>query len=119
MNVALALSLADWRDIVIIVMGIVIAAFFLIGCVFAVVLGLLSRGLLSRANGLLDQEVKPLLGNARETVVNVKGTAEYVSESAVAPITRAYGVVAGVRRAAGVIAGLTGSNTSGADNVNR
>ena len=110
MALPLLLSLADWRDIVIIIGGIVVAAFFFIGCVFAVVLGLLSRGILSKTSGLIDDEVKPLLGSARDTVGNVKGTTEYFSDAAVTPVVRAYGVVAGVRRAATVIAGLAGSN---------
>jgi hypothetical protein len=34
-----------------------------------------------------------------------------VSEAAVTPIVRAYGVVAGVRRAASVLTGLAGADT--------
>ncbi len=55
--------------------------------------------------------MRPLLGAARQTAENVKGTTSYVSEAAVTPIIRVYGVVAGVRRAAGVLAGLTGADT--------
>jgi hypothetical protein len=55
--------------------------------------------------------VKPLLGTAKQTADNVRGTTSYVSQAAVTPIVRTYGVVAGVRRAAGVLAGLTGAST--------
>jgi hypothetical protein len=103
------LFVSTFRDWVIIIMGVAVAAFFAVGLVVMLVLGLLTRSLLKKTSGLLDEGVKPLLDSARETAGNVKGTAEYVSDVAVAPIVRTYGVVAGVRRAAGVIAGLTGA----------
>jgi hypothetical protein len=104
-------SLADWRDVVIIIMGLMTAVFFLFSAIFAVILGLLSRGLLRRSINLIDDDVKPILGKAKESATNVAGTTAYVSEAAVTPIVRTYGIVAGVRRAAAVIAGLTGART--------
>ncbi|HYM16601.1 MAG TPA: hypothetical protein VEZ14_13675 [Dehalococcoidia bacterium] len=106
------LFVATFRDWVIIFMGIAVAAFFFVALVMTIVLGLLARALLKKASALLDDSVKPLLGSAKETADSVKGTAGYVSEAAVTPIVRAYGVVAGVRRAAGVITGLAGADTS-------
>ena len=105
------LFVATFRDWVIIFMGIAVAAFFFVALILTIVLGLLTRALLKKTSALLDDSVKPLLGTARQTADNVKGTAVYVSESAVTPIVKVYGVVAGVRRAASVIAGLTGANT--------
>lgn len=104
------LFVSTFRDWVIIVMGVVVAAFFFVGLILMVVLGLLTRSLLKKSLGLIDDGVKPLLDTAKETAGSVKGTAAYVSEAAVQPIVRTYGVVAGVRRAAGVIAGLTGAS---------
>jgi hypothetical protein len=92
---------------VIIVMGAAVAAFFAVGLVMMLVLGLLTRSLLKKTSSILDEGVKPLLETAKDTASSVKGTASYVSDAAVQPIVRTYGVVAGVRRAAGVIAGLT------------
>jgi hypothetical protein len=105
------LFVATFRDWVIIFMGIAVAAFFFVALVLTIVLGLLARALLKKTLAMMDDNVKPLLGTAKETADNVKGTAAYVSQSAVTPIVKAYGVVAGVRRAAGVIAGLTGADT--------
>ena len=105
------LFVATFRDWVIIFMGIAVAAFFFVALVMTIVLGLLTRALLRKSLVLMDDSVKPLLGTARQTADNVKGTTAYVSQAAVTPIIRAYGVVAGVRRAAGVIAGLTGADT--------
>jgi hypothetical protein len=104
------LWLTEFRDWVIIIMGIAVAAFFAAGLILMIVLGLLTRTLLKKTTGLIDDDVKPLLGTAKDTAVSVKGTATYVADAAVQPIVRTYGVVAGVRRAAGVIAGLTSAD---------
>lgn len=108
------LFVETFRDWVIIVMGIAVAAFFIIGLLILIVIGLLLRAILRKVSELLDDGVKPLIGTARETAENVKGTSSYVSNAAVQPIIRTYGVVAGVRRAAGVIAGMTGASTDNA-----
>jgi len=105
------LFVATFRDWVIIFMGIAVAAFFVVALVVTLVLGLLARALMRRTLSLIDESVKPLLGTAKETAENVKGTTSYVSKAAVTPIVRTYGVVAGVRRAASVLAGLTGAST--------
>lgn len=106
--IPLLYSLEDWANVSIIFLAIVMGTFLIIATVFAVIIGLLSRGILKRVTGLMDEDVKPILTSARDTAGTVKGTTQYVSESAVTPIVRAYGVVAGVRRAAVIIAGLTG-----------
>lgn len=105
------LFVATFRDWVIIFMGIAVAAFFVVALIVMIVLGLLARVLMKKSIGVIDENVKPLLGSAAETATQAKGTVSYVTGAAVAPIIRTYGVVAGVRRAAGVIAGLTGAST--------
>ena len=110
------LFVATFRDWVIIFMGIAVAAFFFVALIVTIVLGFLARVLMKKSISVLDEGVKPLLSNANETVTHVKGTATYVTQSAVTPIVRTYGVVAGVRRAASVLAGLTGAST---DDVNK
>lgn len=110
MNDIPLLWLTEFRDWVIIVMGIAVAGFFAVGLVMMLVLGLLVRSLLKKTSGVIDDGVKPLLETTKETVSSIKGTTSYVSEAAVQPIVRTYGVVAGVRRAVGVIAGLTSAN---------
>lgn len=104
------LFVETFRDWVIIFMGIAVAAFFVVAMVITIVLGLLARALLKKTNSVLDDNVRPLLDSARSTTNQVRGTATFVSDAAVTPIIRAYGVAAGVRRAAGVIAGLTGAS---------
>jgi hypothetical protein len=105
------LWVATTRDIVIILMGLAVFVFFLVGLVFAVILGLLSRALLKKSLSVMDENVKPLLDSAKASADHVKGTTSYVSQAAVTPIVKTYGVIAGVRRAASVLAGLTGADT--------
>lgn len=104
------LFVATFRDWVIIVMGIAVAAFFVVAMVVTLVVGLLLRSLLKKTSSVLDDNVRPLLDTTRQTVSQVRGTTAYLSEAAANPIIRSYGVVAGVRRAAGVLAGLTGAS---------
>jgi hypothetical protein len=114
LNALLALSplfVATFRDWVIIFTGIAIAAFFVVLLIITIMLGLLARLLMKKSISVLDDSVKPLLSNVNETATHAKGTASFVSQAAVTPIVRTYGVVAGVRRAAGVLAGLTGAST--------
>jgi hypothetical protein len=110
-SLASLLFVATFRDWVIIFSGIAIGTFFVVGVVIMLVIGLLVRSLLKKTSALLDDNVKPLLGSAKGTADHVKGTATFVSNAAVTPIVRTYGVVAGVRRAAGVLAGLTGADS--------
>jgi hypothetical protein len=104
-NVSLA------RDWVIIFMGIAVAVFFVVGLVFLILLGLLGRTLMKKSIGVIDENLKPTLTSVKSSADNVKGTTQFVSESAVKPIVRTYGVVAGVRRFASVVAGLTSADT--------
>jgi hypothetical protein len=107
-------AVALTRDWVIIFMGLAVGLFFVIGLVFLVVLGLLSRALLKKSLSVIDENVKPTLSSVKESADNIKGTTTFVSQSAAKPIVRAYGVVAGVRRFAGVLSGLAGADTDNA-----
>lgn len=104
-------AVALTRDWVIIFMGLAVGLFFVIGLVFLVVLGLLTRVLLKKSLSVIDENVKPTLNSVKATADNVKGTTAFVSQSAMKPIVRTYGVVAGVRRFAGVLSGLAGADT--------
>ena len=102
----LLFGLADWRDIMILAVGSITVLVLLALLVAVVVIGLALRALIRRATKLLNEDVSPLLGSAQETVHTVRGTASFVSETAVRPIIRVYGVLAGAKRAASVITGI-------------
>lgn len=102
----LLFGLADWRDIMILVVGSMTFLVLLAILVVVIVLGLATRALIRRVTKLLNDDVSPLLDSAQETVHTVRGTTTFVSETAVRPIIRVYGVLAGAKRAASVITGI-------------
>ncbi len=100
------MDLQDWRDIVIIVAGSLMALVLVTVFIFTVVLGIAARALLSTIRTLLRAEVTPLLDSARQSLENVRGTTAFIGQTAVAPVIRIFGVVAGARRALGVLSGV-------------
>ena len=101
------LSLADIRDVIIIASGAIAILLLIALFVFTVVVGLALRVLLGTVRALLGEEVTPLVQSTRQTVKRVQGTAAFVTETAVSPVIRVYGVVAGGRRFIAVVSGIT------------
>ena len=87
-------SWSEWRDIAVIALGILVAFAGLLACILLFAL-IKVAFTVKRA---VDQNVVPLLDSARDLVDEVRGTAEFVGESAVTPIIRVYSMVSGVRR---------------------
>ena len=104
----LLFSLEDARDVVIIIYGVLGIISFFIAIAVAIFLFFSVKGLIRTVREILRDSIKPTLDSVRDTAKNVQGTAEFVSQSAVKPIFRVYGVFAGVRKGAGVLAGLRG-----------
>ena len=100
-------SLADLRDVVIVVYGIIGVIFFFVGIVMIVAVGLTVKGLIKNVNGMLDENVKPALNSVQEVANTVRGTTDFVGRTTVAPIAKAYGMFAGVKKGASVLGGLT------------
>lgn len=99
-------TLAEIRDVVVIVYGamgvilmlaLAIAAF---GVWFAV------RALSRHLNALLEDPVKPTLDEVRRTAANVRGTTEFMSDTAVHPLIRTVSTARGIRRGIGVFTGI-------------
>ncbi len=102
------LSLADYRDIVIIVYGIMGIVMFAILAVVAAALFFMLRGVLHTVSEMLDESVKPTLESVKSAAETVRGTTDFIGKTAVAPIVRTYGAFAGVRKGLGVLTALTG-----------
>jgi hypothetical protein len=100
------ISLADARDVVIIVYGIIGVIFFFVGLIVLLVVGLTVRGLLKNVQGLLNETVRPTVDSIKNAADTMRGTTEFVGRTAVSPIVRTYGLVAGVRKGVGVFSGL-------------
>jgi hypothetical protein len=100
-------SLADFRDVVIVIYGILGIIFFFVAIVMIFAVGLTVKSLIKNANGMLDESVKPALASVQDVANTVRGTTNFVGRTTVAPIAKAYGMFAGVKKGAGVLAGLT------------
>ena len=104
----LLISLADVRDVFIIIYGAIGIIFFVIASLATLFLFLNVRKILRNVNGMLDEQVKPAIGSVREAAETVRGTTEFVGKNAISPVVRVYGAMAGVRRGLGVLSGMKG-----------
>ncbi len=95
-------SWSEWRDIVIVFGGF----FFALAGIFLCVLLGVAIYLLVTIRRLLRDNLAPALDSARDLADEVRGTTEFVSETAVAPIIRVYSIVSGVRRGVSTVGGL-------------
>jgi hypothetical protein len=78
-------------------LALVIAA---LGIWFAV------RALSRQVRGLLDDPIRPTLEEVHKTAQNVRGSSEFLADSAVHPVIRAIAVGRGVRRGVGAVTGI-------------
>jgi len=92
-------SLQDVRDVTIIAFTIAGTVLFLVAIVVPVVVGMAATGAFRAARRLIDEGVKPMVSNVRQTVT-------FISDTAGSPIIRVYGLLSGVRRGLGVLSGL-------------
>jgi hypothetical protein len=99
-------SLADIRDIFIIIYGILGIVFFVVASLVAFIIGRAVRGLLGNVNSMLDDSVRPAVSSIRDAADTVRGTTQFMGKTAATPIVRTYGVIAGVKKGLGVLSGL-------------
>ncbi len=101
-------TITDIRDIVIIVGGLLSVLTLVVIILATIIVGFLSVRLLRAARQTIQEGVPPLLEQAQETVKSVKGTAEYLGDSAVEPVIRAYATASRVQRIFDVLSGRRG-----------
>jgi len=99
-------SLAEFRDLVVIVYGGVGILVLLLMLVLLVVLLFAVRGLTKAVRDLLADPIGPTLHDVRQTAQNVRGSAEFLTETAVHPVIRLVALGRGVKRGVGVLTGL-------------
>jgi hypothetical protein len=102
------LSIADIRDWVVVVYGIIGIVFFFVAIIVTLGLFFTIRGLLSAARGALDESVIPTLTSVKEAADTVRGTTEFVGRTAVAPVAKAYGTFAGIKKGLTVLSSMKG-----------
>lgn len=100
------MSLEEVRDIVIIVYGAMGVLLMLVFVIVSVLLWLAVRGLTRAIRALLDDPVRPTLEEVQRTAQNVRGTTEFIADTAVHPLIRVVAAVRGVRRGISTVAGL-------------
>ena len=101
-------GLPEWRDFVIIASGVVLFLALLVILVFTIVVGVAARTVLGSVQTLLKGEVAPILDSLRLTLQRIEGTTSFISETAVSPVIRVYGIWAGAKRMGAVLSGITG-----------
>ena len=99
-------SLADFRDLIIVIYGIIGIIFFFVAIVITVAVGLTVKGLIKNVNGLINDSVKPALSSVTDVANTVRGTTDFVGRTTVTPIVKAYGMFAGVKKGASVLGGF-------------
>ena len=81
-------ALADLRDVVIVIYGILGIIFFFLAIVMIVAVGLTVKGLIKNVNVMLNDSVKPALASVQDVANTVRGTTDFVGRTTVAPIAR-------------------------------
>ena len=94
----------------IIVAGLLGVVAMIVMIIAMIVVGYLSFRLLRAARKTLQEGVPPLLENAQETIKTVRGTAEFLGESAAEPVIRAYATASRIQRMFDVLGGRRGDN---------
>ncbi len=102
----LLVTLAEVRDVVVIVYGAMGIILMLALAIAAFGLWFAVRALTRSVRDLLDDPVKPTLEDVRRTVQNVRGSTEFVADTAVHPIIRGVAIARGVRRGVASVTGI-------------
>ena len=100
------ITMAEARDTVIIVYGVIGIIFFLIAITVALAIFLAVRMLTGLARDAYEEQARPLVDDVRGTVQSARGTMEFVSDQAISPLIRFIAVARGVRRGAETLAGI-------------
>lgn len=101
------MDLQEVRDLIIIICGAMSILVLFVALVVVLVVGLSARGLIAVAQSMLQQQLSPTLDSARQAVDNVRGATAFVTDTAVSPIIRLYGLFTGLRRGLMSLLGLT------------
>ncbi|RLT38528.1 MAG: hypothetical protein DWI58_15065 [Chloroflexi bacterium] len=100
------MSLAELRDVVVIVYGVMGVVLMLALTIAAFGLWFAIRALSRVLQDLIKDSVKPTLDDVQQTVKNVRGTSEFIADTAVHPIVRAVAVTRGVKRGLASVTGF-------------
>jgi hypothetical protein len=100
------MSLEEIRDIVIIVYGAMGVLLMLVFIFVSVLLLFAIRRLTRAVRELIEDPIKPTLQEVQRTAQNVRGTTEFVADTAVHPLIRLVAIGRGLQRGVSTVAGL-------------
>ena len=100
------MSLENLRDIVVIVYGVMGVVLMLALTIAAFGLWFAVRALSRGVRALLDDPVRPTLEEVHRTVQNVRGTTEFMADTAVHPLIRVVAIGRGIRRGVASVTGI-------------
>jgi hypothetical protein len=100
------MSLAELRDIVVIVYGAMGVILMLALAIAAFGLWFAIRSLSRSLQALLDDPIRPTLEEVHKTVQNMRGTSEFMTDTAVHPLIRVVALGRGVRRGMASVTGI-------------
>ncbi len=87
-------SWSNWRDIVIVFMGL----FWAIAGLLAIVLMVILIFLALLVRRVVKENAIPAIDSLKDSLDNVRGTTEFAGETIASPLVRTYAVVKGVRQ---------------------
>jgi hypothetical protein len=99
-------TLAELRDVVIVVYGVFSILLLVVMIVVLTGLFVAVRVLSGTLTELLRDPVKPTLEDLRSSARNVRGATEFAADSAVHPMIRVLSFGRGIRRGIGLVTGL-------------
>jgi hypothetical protein len=91
-------STESLRDFVIIVYGVLGALLFAILILVGVGIMFSVRELTRAVIALIEDPLKPTINDVRATVQDIKGTTEFVADTAVSPLIRVVALTRGIRK---------------------
>ena len=100
------MTLEQLRDIVVIVYGAMGVIFVLALTIAALGVWFAVRSLSRTVEGLLNDPVRPTLEEIHRTAQNVRGTTEFVADTAVHPLIRVVALGRGIRRGVATVTGI-------------
>ncbi len=101
-------TLADIRDVVVIVYGVIGILFFTVLLATALGIFIAVRALSGKVGNLLDEPIRPALDELLETARNARATSEFYADNAVSPLIKTMAAVRGVRKGFASVSRFTG-----------
>src|SRR5690242_16726395 len=106
-SIAPGVRMGATRDVVIIIWGLTSIITLIVVLLIALFIGLSVKNLVNTVNELVQTNVRPVVGSTQNSVTNVSGTVQFLGDTVVSPVIRAFAIFAGIRRGLAVFTGIS------------